>query len=180
MPRISQLTSLTTVDSGDEFAVVDTSASVTKKATKGDLLKDAADYMTEPIGPELRTGGFALVTKVFSNSTGSQSVTGVGFKPKAIIVGWGLPSSTSGAIISQGRAVDGDPIKQSAESNYNLSTGQAVSNISTTQAIFRIGGSGAAAFAATVTSFDEDGITVDVTTTDSTESTRTFQILFMG
>lgn len=46
MPRISQLTSLTTVDSGDQFAIVDVSASVTKKTTKSDLLKDTATYLT--------------------------------------------------------------------------------------------------------------------------------------
>jgi hypothetical protein len=45
MPRISQLTSLTTVDSGDELPVVDVSASVTKKTTKADLLKDSGSYL---------------------------------------------------------------------------------------------------------------------------------------
>ena len=46
MPRISALPSLTTVDGTDELAVNDVSASTTKKATKSDLLKDAATYMT--------------------------------------------------------------------------------------------------------------------------------------
>lgn len=132
------------------------------------------------VPPANRSGGFKLVSHVFTNATGSQSITGVGFKPKALIVGWGFPSSTAGAIISQGRAVDGSPIVQNSEANYNLSTGQAVSNVSTTQAIFRIGGAATAAFAATVTSFDSDGITVNVTETEATASTRTFQILFLG
>ena len=39
MPRISQLPSLTTADNADEIAIVDTSASTTKKITRGDLLK---------------------------------------------------------------------------------------------------------------------------------------------
>ena len=39
MPRISNLTSLTAADNSDELAIVDTSASVTKKITRGDLLK---------------------------------------------------------------------------------------------------------------------------------------------
>ena len=39
MPRISQLPSLTTADNSDEIAIVDTSASTTKKITRGDLLK---------------------------------------------------------------------------------------------------------------------------------------------
>lgn len=41
MPRISQLTSLTTPENADEIAIVDTSASVTKKITRGDLLSGA-------------------------------------------------------------------------------------------------------------------------------------------
>lgn len=39
MPRISQLASLTTADNSDELPIVDVSASVTKKITRGDLLK---------------------------------------------------------------------------------------------------------------------------------------------
>lgn len=39
MPRISNLPALTTADNTDEIAIVDTSASVTKKITRGDLLK---------------------------------------------------------------------------------------------------------------------------------------------
>lgn len=41
MPRISQLTALTSADAGDVFAIVDVSASTTKKITKADLLKNA-------------------------------------------------------------------------------------------------------------------------------------------
>ena len=39
MPRISQLPSLTAADNSDEIAIVDVSASTTKKITRGDLLK---------------------------------------------------------------------------------------------------------------------------------------------
>lgn len=39
MPRISQLPSLATADNADEIAIVDVSASTTKKITRGDLLK---------------------------------------------------------------------------------------------------------------------------------------------
>lgn len=53
MPRISQLPSLATADSGDELPIVDVSASTTKKISKADYLKDAADYMDDSsIGPE--------------------------------------------------------------------------------------------------------------------------------
>lgn len=39
MPRISQLGSLSAPDNADELAIVDVSASITKKITRGDLLK---------------------------------------------------------------------------------------------------------------------------------------------
>lgn len=50
MPRISNLTSLTTADDSDQLAIVDTSASVTKKITRGDLLKGPfpANSVTTP------------------------------------------------------------------------------------------------------------------------------------
>lgn len=41
MPRISALTALTTVDNADELAIVDVSASVTKKITRAALLSSA-------------------------------------------------------------------------------------------------------------------------------------------
>ena len=41
MPRISQLVSLTAVDNADELAIVDVSASVTKKITRAALLSSA-------------------------------------------------------------------------------------------------------------------------------------------
>ena len=41
MPKISQLTALTTPDSGDELPIVDVSASTTKKITRTNLLKGA-------------------------------------------------------------------------------------------------------------------------------------------
>lgn len=56
MPRISALPSLTTVDGGDQIPVVDVSASVTKKATKSDLLKDTASYLT---AGSITTGSYA-------------------------------------------------------------------------------------------------------------------------
>lgn len=41
MPKISQLSALTTPDSGDELAIVDVSTSTTKKITRTNLLKGA-------------------------------------------------------------------------------------------------------------------------------------------
>jgi len=94
MPRISALPSLTTVDGTDELAVNDVSASTTKKATKSDLLKDAATYMTNStvttpkiadnavtaskLATNAITLGYSQITAAFStSSTIAVQVTGL-------------------------------------------------------------------------------------------------------
>lgn len=142
-------------------------------------LADGSGIGDEAVTPEKRSGGFKLITHTFANSIGPQSINGVGFKPKAIIVGWGLPTAATATIMSNGRAVDGSPIVQSSESVFVDGSTRATVT-STTQAFVRPNASAAATFGAAVTSFDADGITVNVGTTDATASNRTFQILFLG
>lgn len=189
MPRISQLPAITVPSNDDPLAIVDTSGAVTSKITRGDLLGgaplpagsvDTNALAQSAVTPEKRSGGFKLITHVFADSTGSQSITGVGFKPKAIIVGWGLPTTDTAAVMSAGRATDGSPITQSSESTFVAGAASRVTVTSTTQAFFRPNGAATANFAASVTSFNADGITVNVTTTDATASNRTFQVMFLG
>jgi hypothetical protein len=142
-------------------------------AISGSKLADAS------VTPAKRSGGFALITHAFANSTGSQSITGIAFKPKAIIVGWGLPSATTASIASNGRAVDGSPIMQSSESIF-VDGSSRVTLTSTSNCFVRPNGSGGTTFAAAVTAFNSDGITVNVGTTDATATNRTFQVLFLG
>lgn len=75
MPRISALTSLTTVDSGDLLPVVDVSASVTKKATKADMLKDTATYMTAGSIPTAALAANAVTSAKIDFTTFSGTTT---------------------------------------------------------------------------------------------------------
>lgn len=62
MPRISALTSLTTADNADELPIVDVSASVTKKITRGDLLK--APLPTNAVTTAAITNGSVTEAKI--------------------------------------------------------------------------------------------------------------------
>lgn len=62
MPRISNLPALTTPDNSDELAIVDTSASVTKKITRGDLLK--APLPTDSVTTAAIADGAVTASKI--------------------------------------------------------------------------------------------------------------------
>ena len=66
MPRISNLPALTTPDNSDELAIVDTSASVTKKITRGDLLK--APLPTDSVTTAAITNGTITADKINTSS----------------------------------------------------------------------------------------------------------------
>jgi hypothetical protein len=83
MPRISQLPSLTTVDTGDELAVVDVSASVTKKSTKSDLLKDSIG------STELKTGAVTGVKIASYKALRQDNTTNSTENTARILTGWG-------------------------------------------------------------------------------------------
>lgn len=63
MPRISNLTSLTTPDASDELAIVDTSASVTKKITRSDFLK-GAPLPNDTVTTSAITNGAVTASKI--------------------------------------------------------------------------------------------------------------------
>lgn len=69
MPRISQLQSLTTADASDELAIVDTSASTTKKISKGDYLKDAATFINNASIPPQKLADGSLVLSYSEKNT---------------------------------------------------------------------------------------------------------------
>ena len=78
MPRISQLPSLTTADNADEIAIVDTSASTTKKITRGDLLKAPLpnnSVTTAAIANNAVTAGKLDLTTFISPDSASWKVT---------------------------------------------------------------------------------------------------------
>lgn len=91
MPRISQLTALTTPANDDSLAIVDASASTTKKITRNDFLKGAplpsntvttAAVSDGAITPDKRTGGISFGI-LPTNTTGSKTVE-LGFKPQLV------------------------------------------------------------------------------------------------
>ena len=80
MPRISQLPSLTTADNADEIAIVDVSASATKRITRGDLLK--SPLPTNSVTTAAVTNGaitahkldFTTFSKGWGTNTGSINI----------------------------------------------------------------------------------------------------------
>lgn len=81
MPRISQLPSLIAADNADEIAIVDVSASTTKKITRGDLLK--APLPTKSVTlPAINGGATAGVLTTDANggvSVGAKTVDANGW-----------------------------------------------------------------------------------------------------
>lgn len=73
MPRISNLPALTTPDNSDELAIVDTSASVTKKITRGDLLK--APLPTNSVTTAAIADGAVTADKIDSTTFPFQRLT---------------------------------------------------------------------------------------------------------
>lgn len=105
MPRISNLTSLTTPDASDELAIVDTSASVTKKITRSDFLK-GAPLPNDTVTTSAITNGAVTYAKIDSSTlsfgnystsevdTGFTWVDGKTIYKKTINFG-SLPNNTS-------------------------------------------------------------------------------------
>ena len=101
MPKISQLSALTVPDPGDELAIVDSSASTTKKITRTNLLKGAplpADTVdTQAIdddavtAPKTDFGGDYSTSEV---NTGFKWVDGKDIYKKTVNFG-ALPNSTT-------------------------------------------------------------------------------------
>lgn len=66
MPRISNLTSLATADNSDELAIVDVSAGVTKKITRGDLIK--SPLPNNSVTTAAITDGSVTASKIATNA----------------------------------------------------------------------------------------------------------------
>lgn len=188
MPRVTQLPSLTTPANDDVFHIADVSAATSKKITRSDFLKgtqlpantvDGQAISAGSVTPDKKSGGFHLINHTFANATGTQTVSGVPFKPKAVLVDYGSGSSSAFAM-SKGRAFDNNgSIVQSAEAwTQSSSSGGGAS--STSNAIIRTDTSGTTNFRAQITSFNNDGITVNVGVTSATEAYRIFNLMFLG
>lgn len=143
-----------------------------------------ASIQDNAVTPTKRSGGFyaaAIDIGAGGSGTGPRSFTGFGFKPKAIIV---IGARTSGtAIVSyNGYAYDtGSSITQGCHSGAFSQTGPTGATQDTTSnAFYTIGSSGATDFLAAVTSFDTDGMTVNVTTGSATLAFRTYHVIALA
>lgn len=128
-----------------------------------------------------RAGGFFAKVHAFADATGSQSITGVGFQPKALIILGSTRSSTSQMYTTNGYAYDtGSGTTQGCVSGI-AAEGDAIGSISSvSNAFVRSNASGSGVFVAALTSWDADGITVNVTTSSGTAEDRTYHIMFFG
>lgn len=171
MPRISQLPALTTADGNDESAVVDTSASTTKKITKSDYLKDAATFLTPgsistanladgSATPAKRSGGFKLgiIPGATFGTTGNKTITGVGFTPKMVRF-WLVPTSSAAA--AQTAIGAADDTTQSAAATFS-SSGTAGRESSTNRCIFWMSAANAIGMSTGFVSFNSDGFVLNV------------------
>jgi hypothetical protein len=120
----------------------------------GKYLKSAS------VTPAARTGGFKVGTFTSPASTGSFAVTGVGFKPKGLIIFSGLSSNSTTATSMFGAADSTSQFSVFATSNstsFRRAIATSILNvISTTD--------GSTSAAASLSSFDSDGFTLNFTT----------------
>jgi hypothetical protein len=159
----------------NDYALQDWSA-FTNETFPVELLED------DSVGPDKRTGGFFVKVHTFANSTGSQSITGVGFKPKAIIVLGGNQSSVVGAVLAHGLAYDnaGSVVQNSLASTDNHSSNVGAQVVETTSLIHSVASAGTTTFRGILTSFDADGATFNITTASATQNTREYRLMFLA
>ncbi|MBB0998314.1 hypothetical protein G6024_14670 [Dietzia maris] len=163
--RITDLPELVQADSGDFIPIVDSSMNVTKRVAAEKVLPNGS--VVAPlipdgsVSPEKRSGGFYAAQITFSAGTGVKSLTGFGFRPKMIQVTIGVSSGATDFQAS-GTAVDGSPIVQ----NFSASSSGTGSfrTIYGTNGTFVATSGAANIYHGSVTSFDSDGVTVNVTT----------------
>lgn len=118
-----------------------------------------------------------LKVHTFGSGIGTKTITGVGFKPRAIIVLARERSSATESTHALGYAVDnGVGIDQGAQSSYGASASHRTDE---SQSAAFIANTTSVQFAAAVTSFDNDGITVNVSIGNGTVQYNTFHILFI-
>jgi hypothetical protein len=144
--------------SSDTLLGRDSTDTVTNKTIDGD------DNTISNIRPSSRIGGFHTQVVTFSAGTGSKSVTGVGFRPKHIKVTTYNDNATD-LVVASGSATDGGSISQASQAFFVGSGGAVEVERSNTAAFIGATNSGIV-FVASVTSFDADGITVNLSDDD--------------
>jgi hypothetical protein len=161
-------TPLTTIY--NEFNGNITAANLANNAVTTPKIADGA------VTADKRSGGFVVINHSFTSGTGTETVTGFGFKPKAVWI-FSRRTSNTATVVSNGMAYDtGASIVQSAQSAANNTT-DARTISSTTESFLSGSTTGDHAFRGAITSFDSDGITVNVTLNGSIANARDFSIM---
>ena len=186
MAKINQYPAKTVPSNNDEFVLHDPASGSTKKMTRGDLIGGAPLPANSVNGqaiadgsvtPEKRSGGFKIIEHNFTGSTGTNKITGVGFKPKGFTcVGMTGDSST------QARQSHGMADESGTQSGHAffMQSGSFASKRDTSAAFVASNASGGQTFRGVVTSWDDDGITVNVTNGGSFTLDRQYFIAFYG
>lgn len=182
--KFTDLATLTTAATDDVLAIVDTSANTSKQiAVSGLAAAIASSFADGAITPAKRSGGFYVKLHTFSSGTGSEAITGVGFKPKAVLAFGSETSASSGTQkFAFGCAYDnsGTPAHSRFSMGLNLSTAVGDSSDGTSVLVSLVNAGGSAEFTCAVTSFDSDGITVNKTVGGSTADRRQYTLMFFG
>lgn len=175
MPRISQLPSLTVPDSGDELAIVDTSAATTKKISRTDFLK-GAPLPTDTVTTAAIQDGAVTAPKIAQSvsvmgvvnvsTTGNKVVTGLGFRPRTVKFFYARDNSTG--FYSNGFGFMTATIQRAYGGQFRTSASLegAIGQV-TNRCIYAVTQANAVLVAAERVSLDPDGFTINVLTTAS-------------
>lgn len=138
----------------------------------------------QQINPSQRKSGFKMMQHSFPYGVAVRTIDGVGFKPKAVIIDGMISTSTSQSRQSKGVAAwDGTDISQGSHATFTQGNSGSVvhqSKNDDTAAFLSINSSGGTTFRGEIISFDDDGITVDVTVGGSFSLDTVYNILFIG
>lgn len=178
MPKkITDLDLMESADDTDKLEIVDVSTNTNKQVAVGGLA--AAVTANTPDGtitPAMRSGGFHVVNYTVPASTGSASITDVPFRPKGFLVF--LRAAGAGTVPAMIGAYDGTSVGSSSGTVGNA-PGYANTS-STTQILRTVASNGNIMVEATVTSINDDGITLNFATTTTSASYKDYTFMFFG
>lgn len=178
--RISDLPELPLSDSNDLIPIVDVSGNVTKRVTTAGLSSAvAANLPVGSVAPAAIAGGVYGARITLSAGAGSKTLSGFGFKPKEVTF-IQANSNTAATVLCNGYAVyNGTTISQGSTYTSGTGTARQTGTSSGSALVIADPSSGSPnLFAANVTSFDDDGITLNVGTDNS--SYRSWHVIARG